>query len=258
VGDAHRQRPGVGAAEALEVAIPPGVEARRRPSPPSPSPSRASSRDASCFSSRRRDSEGTSVRESRYEATIENTTDSASGVNRKRAGPSSITTGKNTMHTVRVAASAGTATWWAASRMATVSRFPMRRLRWMFSTSTVASSTSMPTASARPPRVIRFRVCPVRNSPTTPDRMATGMEVQTMTIERQLPRKNRIISETSPAAMPASRSTLLMAARTKTDWSKSRLSSIPCGAVALIVGSSSRTESTTARVEAPALRRIAR
>ena len=38
-----------------------------------------------------------------------------------------------------------------------------------------------------------------------------------MTTERQLPRKKRIISDTSVAAITASRSTLPIAARTNTD-----------------------------------------
>jgi len=78
------------------------------------------------------------------------------------------TTGKKTMQIESVAASAGVAICWALSRTTRVSewgvpsgqRFPW--FRWMFSTSTVASSTSMPIASARPPRVMRFRVWPAR------------------------------------------------------------------------------------------------
>ena len=160
---------------------------------------------------------GTSVRDRRYEASIEITTPSAKGVKRNRAGPSSSTTGKKTTQMVSVAANAGTAIWRAPSRIATVSGFPMWRFRWMFSTSTVASSTSMPIASARPPNVMRFRVCPPRNSPTRPTRMASGMLVPTSTAPRQLPRKNRIISETRMEAITASCSTFWMAARTNTD-----------------------------------------
>ena len=68
---------------------------------------------------------GTRVRESRYEASMEMTTPSASGVKRNRAGPSRSTTGKKTTQMVSVAASAGTAICRAPSRMATVSGFPM-------------------------------------------------------------------------------------------------------------------------------------
>ena len=118
---------------------------------------------------------------------------------------------------VSVAASAGTAICWAPSRMATVSGLPRWRLRWMFSTSTVASSTSMPMASASPPIVIRFRVSPKKKRPIRPTRMASGMLVITSTAPRQLPRKKRIIRETRIEARAASCSTFWMAARTNTD-----------------------------------------
>ncbi len=58
-----------------------------------------------------------------------NTTERASGVKRNRAGTSSSTTGKNTMQMVNVAASAGIATCFAPSRIATVSVLPSSRLR---------------------------------------------------------------------------------------------------------------------------------
>ena len=41
---------------------------------------------------------------------------------------------------------------------------PRARCVWMFSIATVASSTSMPTASASPPSVMRWIVCPVIHS----------------------------------------------------------------------------------------------
>ena len=47
--------------------------------------------------------------------------------------------------------------------------------------------------------------------------MASGMLVPTSTAPRQLPRKNRIISETRMEAITASCSTFWMAARTNTD-----------------------------------------
>ncbi len=181
---------------------------------------------------------------------METTTASASGVKRKRAGPSSSTTGKKTTQMVSVAASAGTAICWAPSRMATVSFFPRCRFLWMFSTSTVASSTSMPMARARPPSVMMLSVWPERKRPATPTRMASGMDATTMTMLRTEPRKTRIISETRIELISASRSTFAMAARTNTDWSKSSLISIPSGAAALIAGIASRAASTTAMVEA--------
>ncbi len=154
------------------------------------------------------------------------------------------------MQMVSVAASAGVATSCAPSRMATVSFFPEVRLRWMFSTATVASSTSMPMASASPPRVMRLRVLSVRKRPAMPTRIARGMELETMATLRKLPRKKRIISETRMELMTASWSTLVSAARTKIDWSKSSLRAMPSGAAAWIDGSRSFTPSTTARVPA--------
>lgn len=85
-------------------------------------------------------------------------------------------------------------------------------------------------ARASPPSVMRFIDSPARKRPITETRMAMGMELQTITMPRQLPRKNRIMSDTSADASRASRSTSWIAARTKTLWSKSSLSSIPCGA----------------------------
>ena len=47
--------------------------------------------------------------------------------------------------------------------------------------------------------------------------MESGIEMQTMMVLRQLPRNSRIIRPVRKAAMTASRSTPLMAARTKMD-----------------------------------------
>ena len=84
------------------------------------------------------------------------------------------------------------------------------------------------------------------------------MLVITSTAPRQLPRKKRIISETRTEASAASWSTFSIAARTKTDWSKSIFSSIPSGAAAWMTGICARAPSTTARVDASAFLRMAR
>ena len=91
-----------------------------------------------------------------------------------------------------------------------------------------------------------------------PAQMESGMESETITVLRQSPRNSRIISETRIEEMIASRTTLVTAARTNTDWSKSSLSSMPLGAAAWISGSMARVASTTARVEASACFRMAR
>jgi hypothetical protein len=99
---------------------------------------------------------------------------------------------------------------------------------------------------------------PVRNSPTRPAKIDSGIEADTMTVLRQLPRNTRISTDTRIEEMIASRITFCTAARTNTDWSKSSLRSSPAGAAAWISGNAARAASTTAIVEASACFRIAR
>ncbi len=88
-----------------------------------------------------------------------NTTAMASGVNRYLAAPVSSSTGTKTMQMESVETNAGAAICCAPSSTARTSGFFMAMLRWVFSISTVASSTRMPTASASPPSVITLMVC---------------------------------------------------------------------------------------------------
>ena len=136
---------------------------------------------------------GTSVRERMYDAIIASTTASASGVNRYFAAPVRKTTGTKTMQMHSVETNAGTAICCAPSRIARRIGFPCPRLRWMFSISTVASSTRMPTASARPPSVITFTVSFSRCRMASEVRIESGIEMQTISVLRQLPRNSRII-----------------------------------------------------------------
>src|SRR2546422_10131420 len=76
------------------------------------------------------------------------------------------------MHSVDT--SAGTAICWAPSRMAWMTGLPMSRVRLMFSTSTVASSTRMPTASASPPSVMMLMVSPTEGDDRCQDRGRGG------------------------------------------------------------------------------------
>ncbi len=87
----------------------------------------------------------------------------------------------------------------------------------MFSIVTVASSTRMPTASARPPSVITLIVSPVAASSVTEVRIASGIETVMMSVERQLPRKIRIISPVNAAATTPSKMTEFTAALTNVD-----------------------------------------
>ena len=92
----------------------------------------------------------------------------------------------------------------------------------MFSIVTVASSTRMPTASASPPSVIMLIVSPSAESTSRDVITDSGIDTATIRVDRQLPRKIRIITAVRQAAITASRTTPLMAARTKIDWSAVR------------------------------------
>ncbi len=77
----------------------------------------------------------------------------------------------------------------------------------MFSISTVASSTRMPTASASPPRVMMLIVSPMAASSRMEQKMESGIEIAMTMVGRQSPRKSRIITAVSKAASSASRIT---------------------------------------------------
>ena len=106
----------------------------------------------------------------------------------------------------------------------------------MFSIATVASSTRMPTASARPPSVMMLIVSPSALSTMIEQRIESGIDTAMITVLRQLPRKTRIISAVRHAAISASRSTPLIEAFTNSDWSASGLISSSGGSPASMRG----------------------
>ncbi|QIN65450.1 hypothetical protein SBC1_54950 (plasmid) [Caballeronia sp. SBC1] len=160
---------------------------------------------------------GTKVRESTNEAIIAKITASAMGTNRKRAMPSSSNMGTNTMQMHSSETRAGVTICAAPSRIASLTDLPCSRCQLIFSMVTVASSTRMPTASASPPSVITLSVSPIAESPAMAASTASGMDDAMISVERQLPRNNRIMSEVSAAAMMPSRATPLTAPFTNTD-----------------------------------------
>ena len=88
-------------------------------------------------------------------------------------------------------------------------------------------------------------------APSTASELSTdsGMETSTTRVLRHEPRKSRIISPVSPAAMAASRMTSTMAPETNTDWSNSAAIFMSFGAAAWMPGSIVRTRLTTDNVE---------
>ena len=87
----------------------------------------------------------------------------------------------------------------------------------MFSIATVASSTRMPTASARPPSVMMLMVWPAPQSATTAASSANGIVMTTIAELRQSRRNTSTIRPVSSAPSTASRSTDSSAADTFVD-----------------------------------------
>ncbi len=87
----------------------------------------------------------------------------------------------------------------------------------MFSIVTVASSTRMPTARASPPSVMMLIVSPSASRQMSELRIESGIEMAMISVLFQSPRKSRIMSAVSNAAMQPSFTTPQMAARTKID-----------------------------------------
>ena len=183
-----------------------------------------------------------------------NTTAIARGVNRYLAAPVNSSTGTNTMQMESVETKAGAAICMAPSSTARTSGFFMAMLRCVFSISTVASSTRIPTASASPPSVITLMVAPSRLKQISDTRIESGMEMHTITVLRQLPRKTRIIRPVRNAAVMASRTTPLMAARTNSDWSNNSRTCSSGVIPARIFGIAAFTLLTTSNVDALPLR----
>src|SRR5258708_6571886 len=162
---------------------------------------------------------GTKERDNTNEANMANMTASANGGNRNLAIPDKPKIGTNTIQITSVETSAGNAIWAAPSRIASRVVFFSPMWRWTFSMVTVASSTSRPTASANPPRLMVLMVWLRALRTAIEAKMDNGMEIAMITVLRQSPKKIRIMSAVSKAAIAASRTTPIMESVTKTDWS---------------------------------------
>ena len=102
-------------------------------------------------------------------------TASDSGTNNCRAAPAMKNDGTKTARMHIIASRRGTAVLRDASSTARARDTPSSQCVWMLSISTVASSTSTPTASARPPSVMMLMVWPAAQSQTTAASNANGM-----------------------------------------------------------------------------------
>ncbi len=103
---------------------------------------------------------GISVIATTSEISIANVTVSAWSRNNWPATPCTNTSGKNTATVVSVDAITAIETSRAPFIAASTMLMPCSRMRAMFSSTTIESSTTMPVASARPPSDITLRLTP--------------------------------------------------------------------------------------------------
>jgi hypothetical protein len=157
--------------------------------------------------------------------------------------------GTNTMQMQIVETNAG-AICCEPSRIAGSRSFPCSRCQLMFSIATVASSTRMPTASARPPSVMMLIVSPSALSTMIELSTDSGIDTAMISVLRQLPRNTRIISAVRQAATTASRNTPWIDARTNSDWSASGFTSRFGGSPGSTLATAAFTFAITSSVDA--------
>ena len=135
--------------------------------------------------------------------------------------------GTNTARMQSMASSRGTAVSARAVADGQRQRLAVLQMAWMFSIATVASSTRMPIASARPPSVIRLIVCPVIHRASTAAISASGMFSTTTSALRQSRKKEQDHEADEHGAQQPSVNTLDTARVTYGDWSNSKLTLMP-------------------------------
>ena len=178
---------------------------------------------------------------------MESTTARPSAVKRYRLAPERKMTGKNTTEVVSVAASTGSATSLPPFSAASLGDSPCSMWRKMFSSTTTESSIRREKPSASPPRIIVLIVPPPRERQMNMASAESGMERNTATVARMLPRKIRIRIPVSTRPIPPSCMRLSMAFLTKSDWSNTTFV-ISCFGTSTSSFSTLFTPSTTAIV----------
>ena len=151
---------------------------------------------------------GTSVRERMYDASIANTTASASGTNRYFATPLRKNIGRNTMQMQSVETSAGTAICARAFENRRVRSLPFFEVAF----DVLDGHRRVVHENAHRQRQAAERhdvdgLVQSRSARRSEQRIESGMETAMISVLRQLPRKIRIITPVRHAAIIASRTT---------------------------------------------------
>ncbi len=123
--------------------------------------------------------------------------------------------------------------------------------RTMFSSTTMASSMTMPTASARASKVMMLSVKPIAHINPKVPMMETGIASAAMSVLRALPRKRSTMTAAKTAPRTRCSLTAFTLVLIDADSSRTTLSSEPWGSVFSTSPSRALTASTTATVFSP-------
>src|SRR5262245_5907044 len=130
---------------------------------------------------------GTTEHATKYDATSDSTTASASAEKRNRLTPYRNVTGKKTTELVSVAASTAVDTSAPPFSAATSGGSPISRWRKMFSSTMTALSISRENTSASPARIIVLIELPPKYSRMKAARAESGIDRNTAAVARRLP-----------------------------------------------------------------------
>jgi hypothetical protein len=155
--------------------------------------------------------------------------------------PLTSPTGAKTEARVMVVAITAKPTSSLPRKVAAIGSMPPSTRRWTFSTSTMASSTTSPTARIIASRLKMLMLKPnifiTRKAPIS----ETGMVSSAITLVRSEPRKTTTTASTSSTATITALNTSSTLACTKIEVSKAIATCIPGGAAAWSAGSMART-----------------
>ncbi len=112
----------------------------------------------------------------------------------------------------------------------------------------MASSTTRPTATARPPSVMMFRLIPAICMTTSAVRIESGMLIAATIVDRRLNRNRKIVTIAKTAPRPPSRSSPSVDSVMKSDRSETMVTCIVSAWRAAISSSLERTAAATSTV----------
>ena len=141
---------------------------------------------------------------------------SASGLNILPSSDSRVNSGTKTIMMMRMAKTTGRETSRTASKVISVRErweSPLSRMwREIFSVTTIAPSTTMPMAMARPPRLIRFAVTPCQPISRNATAAVRGSETATVSAARRSHSTRKSTATTRRTPCPSAVETVSMQA----------------------------------------------